>query len=394
MMHVKIATWLADHSIPRMLADGTDWSNGGFAERLDWAGRPLDPGFKRLRVTARQIYAFSHLGLGGSKEAVRAAEHGMEFLLTKARLGGGEFASRLTTRGDPLDTTTDLYDLAFVLFALAWWYKLTGEEDALSVAEDTLRFVRRKLGHPSGRGFLHRENARAPYQQNPHMHLLEAAIFLAAFSGRELFYVLAREIFELAVSDFFDPRTETLAEYYGDNWKRDAGSDPIVVEPGHHFEWCWLLTRYSALMGERSALHVAERLFWFGRKHGFDSSSGLIYDAVDPSGRCLKADFRSWPNLEYVKAMIAMSETYPGDSRFAADQLDEAIERIFSFFLGQGNIGGVSVPPGLWLDHICAADFSAKVDHIPASTFYHLAFAFTEVTRHRAGRHIFSGAPW
>ncbi len=393
-MHQRVSTWLADHSIPRMLGAGTDWLNGGYAERLDWSGERIDPGFKRLRVTARQIYAFSHAALGGSDEAARAAEHGMQFLLKKARLESGGFASRLTSTGECLDPTADLYDLAFVLFALAWWYRLTGEAPTLAVAEETVGVIRRELRHPSGRGFKHRAGMAAPYQQNPHMHLLEASIFLAAFSEKDIFHVLANELFSLAVNDFFDPETETLAEFYGDGWSREDGTGVVVVEPGHHFEWCWLLSRFSALTGDRTALDIAEKLFAFGERHGRDAQSGLILDAVDEVGRCLKPDFRSWPNLEYLKAIIAMAELHPNDSRFGDGKIDAVVERIFSFFLEPQGIEGVTIPRGLWLDHVFACDFSAKVNHVPVSTFYHLNFSFMELTRYRARRHIFSGLPW
>ncbi|WP_026619968.1 mannose/cellobiose epimerase-like protein (N-acyl-D-glucosamine 2-epimerase family) (plasmid) [Ensifer sp. WSM1721] len=389
-----IIGWLNDHAIPRMANEGTDWLKGGYAERFDWSGKRFDPGFKRVRVTARQIYAFSHAALGGAPEALRAAEHGMQFLLRKAKLSNGLFASKLSTDGTCLDATADLYDLAFVLFALAWWYRLTDDAAALRVAEETLSALRRELRHPSQRGFLHRSGEGAPYQQNPHMHLLEASIFLAAFSDRDIFHTLARELFDLAAGTFFDPETETLAEFYGEGWRRPDDSGSVIVEPGHHFEWCWLLSRYTALTGDKSALGIAEKLFSFAERHGFDTETGLILDAVDTAGRVLKADFRSWPNLEYVKAIVAMQEIYPNDDRFSDERLDEAVQRVFTYFLRPKRSEKASVPEGLWVDYLHGKDFSPKVDHIPVSTFYHLSFAFMEVTRRRTGRDMFSGLPW
>ena len=44
---------------------GLDRKRGGFLEELGLDGRPTAASFKRTRVTARQIYAFSHASLLG-----------------------------------------------------------------------------------------------------------------------------------------------------------------------------------------------------------------------------------------------------------------------------------------------------------------------------------------
>lgn len=393
-MHNEISRWLTDSAFPRLLVTGLDRARGGYVERFDWAGVPLDPGFKRVRVVGRQIYAFSHAALGGLPGALEAAQHGVSFLLSKARLPDGSFASRLSSDGTVIDSTADLYDLAFVLFSLAWWYRLTGEEAVIDVAEETVVAIRRLLAHPKDEGFFHRAGAGAACQQNPHMHLFEAAIFLSAFSTRDSFRELSDDLFRLTRDRLYDSATGTLAEYFADDWTRPQSAAAVCVEPGHHFEWCWLLSRYHMLTGEKKAIEIANGLFHFAHKHGFDSQSRLVFDEVDATGAVSKPDFRIWPNLEYLKALIAMQEIHPGDQRFGSEVLDDAITRIFTHFLRSDLRGPRHVPEGLWIDYISATDFSPKVDHIPASTFYHLTFAFLEVSRHRAGRSAFSGLPW
>lgn len=393
-MHNEVSRWLRDWAFPRLIAVGLDRVHGGYVERFSWAGQPVDPGFKRVRVTARQIYAFSHAALGGVHGAEEAAQHGVNFLLSKALTEDGSFVSRLHSDGAVMDPTADLYDLAFVLFALAWWYKVSGDETIIDVAERSLSAARRLLKHPYGQGFLHRAETNVSSQQNPHMHLFEAAIFLSAFTGRESFRILLQELFQLTSDRLYDPVTGTLAEYFTHDWSRPQPNSIVSVEPGHQFEWCWLLARYHGMTGDENSLLIARDLFDFADRHGFDTQTGLIFDEVNALGDVTKTDFRIWPNLEYVKALVAMQEIYPENPRFDDIVLEQAISRVFRYFLPSHGVEPGSAIDGFWIDYLSGADYLPKVDHIPASTFYHLTFAFTEVTRHRAKHSAFSGLPW
>lgn len=53
-----VRAWLFDQALPFWAANGLDAPGFGFLEQLDLHGRPKDPGFKRIRTQARQVYAF------------------------------------------------------------------------------------------------------------------------------------------------------------------------------------------------------------------------------------------------------------------------------------------------------------------------------------------------
>ena len=151
-----MSSWLYGEAIPFWLERGVDRRRGGFIESFTMDGCPQDPGFKRTRVTARQIYCFAHTGLLGISGCVEAAEHGVQFLLRhhKSETKGAWYRS-VTADGQPLDQTDDLYDLAFVLFALAWWHRVSGEDRVVEMAKDTLDYIHDALKHPSGVGFIY-----------------------------------------------------------------------------------------------------------------------------------------------------------------------------------------------------------------------------------------------
>ncbi|MBN8832597.1 MAG: AGE family epimerase/isomerase [Sphingomonadales bacterium] len=393
---MDIFNWLCEPALRGITQRGIGVDVPGYVERFGWDGSRLDPGFKRVRVTARQCYVFSHAAIGGMEGALEAARMGADLLLQRGIRDDGQFVSRFASDGTVLDPATDLYDVAFGLFAMAWWYRVSGDERAVVAAQRSIVHLREDLRSPSGRGYLAREGDAGPHQQNPHMHLFEAAIFLAAFTGKAEFAELADELFGLAEAALFDVESGTLAEFFDADWRRGGAAGPARIEPGHHYEWVWLLNRYGALAGRQRAFEIADRLFDFARAYGHDEGrTGLIVDAVDENGAVLQSDLRIWPNLEYLKALVSMRERHGDGAHWDEDVVEATVRRIHAYFLTRQADGPASVlPDGLWIDYLDGVSLKPKGDHVPASTLYHIMFAFTELLRHRAGHEAFSGKPW
>jgi len=364
-------------------------------ERFGWHGRAIEPGFRRIRVMARQTYVFCHAALGGNTTARQHAMTAAAALIERGVGANGQFYCRLSPDGSVLNPDPDLYDIAFGLFAMAWWYRLTGEDRALDIAERSINNLRASMASTSGRGYLASLRYPQSHEQNPHMHLFEAAIFLAAFSKRPEFRALADELFELAEAALFDATTGTLPEVFDHEW-RPVGQDGLYrVEPGHHYEWVWLLHRYGDLASQPKAFAIARTLFAFAQQHGHDEATGLVLDAVDQHGHPTATDLRIWPNAEFLKAQVVMQERYGAGEGFSETAILNNVQRIRRYFLTPQPDGPASaLPKGLWIDYLEGTSYRPKCDHVPASSLYHIFFAFAELLRHRAGHSPFSGLPW
>lgn len=371
----RVRSWLFDEAFPFWASVGVDRAGPGFVEQLTLAGEPAAVDFKRVRVQARQIYCFCQAQmLGWPGPATEVAGRAVDLLLSRAWLGVDQgWASMLTRSGEVLDDTPDLYDIAFVLFALGWWHRVTGDRDVLAVAHQTLDFLAAKLRHPSGRGYLHRLGGTALYQQNPHMHLTEAMIVLRDASGEGRFGEEASSLVRLCVESFFDPGTGTLAEYFDQDWCRDAGPAGRTFEPGHHFEWVWILKRYlDGEPGDRDRLApVMGGLFDFAVRHGRDPASCLVYDEIAADGAVLKASHRLWPQAEVIKAWLAISEL---DGRDPVPAVTRCADNLFRYYLDTS-------PRGTWIEHR-RPDLGPEADKIPASSFYHVVLALAEILGH------------
>jgi N-acylglucosamine 2-epimerase/mannose-6-phosphate isomerase len=372
----RASRWMLDCAIPLWARSGVDRKRGGYVEQMafDGSARPVD--FKRTRVIGRQIYVFSHAALLGRKDALECARFGHDFLTRNAWLGpDGGWARLLTPDGGVKDATPDLYDLAFILYAFGWYRRASGDEAVDRWALRTLDFIETHMRHPGGQGFLVEKPASGARLQNPHMHLLEAALINLEASGDARFRRLADEIVELFATRFFDPRTSTLGEQFDERWNRLRNARGRAIEPGHQFEWAWILARYQRLTGCDMRPFV-EGLTWFAETHGVEHDDWLTLSAVRDDGVVIDAGSRVWPNTERIQAAVAMFELFGIDPRpvFAS-----STRVLFDHFLDRGHSPDRKLA-GTWMDRI-DAERRPVTDHVPASTLYHLMIAFAEMIR-------------
>ena len=389
----RVRDWCVHWDYARLLAPRDNSPPVPVVERFDWNGTAIDPGFRRVRVIGRQLYVLSRAACGGVDGAGDLAERTATALLQYGRGDDGQFVSRLSPGGTVLDAAADLYDIAFALFGLAWWYRYSADPRAIKVATASVAHLRLAMRSPSGHGFVDRLPGPWRHLQNPHMHLFEAAIFLAAFTGQDSFRTLADELFVLARDKLVDPATGTLAEEFDAAWCPVQGPQgKIRIEPGHQFEWAWLLDRWAIASGEREAVGLSRQLFDFAITHGIDPASGLVLDAVCPQGEPLEKDLRIWPNTELLKAQVAIAER---EGRVQCHSIDQTILRIFRHYLGAAPIdGGTSLGRGIWVDYLKADARQLNCDHVPASTMYHIVFAFSEALRFHDNHAPFDAGLW
>ena len=80
--------WLRAQAWPLWLEHGVDWDRGGFHEHLCPSTLRCDAPFRRLRVAARQVYAFSHAARASLPKAHDAVELGLRSIRTDFSLSG------------------------------------------------------------------------------------------------------------------------------------------------------------------------------------------------------------------------------------------------------------------------------------------------------------------
>jgi mannose/cellobiose epimerase-like protein (N-acyl-D-glucosamine 2-epimerase family) len=365
--------WFYDTTLPFWRDNIPDRERGGFHELLDAAGRPSSPGGKRIVVHARLIFTFAQAYLRSGSDTYRAAaRHGFDFLARHGPHPDGGWRHSLTADGGSGDDTRMFYDHAFILFAMAWYARATDGVDgsggeALAIADRTMDFIDAEMAHPGG-GFVNAlGGARGACQQNPHMHLLEAALALYETTGDDRWRGLAERIYALFRSCFLVDGS--LREYFNESWQPVPGAEGRITEPGHQFEWCWLLHQYARLTGDGSALTAAETLYRFACDYGVRRDGGA-FDEVAADGTPLKRSRRIWPQTEAIKAHAVMAERGDPD---APARLEATLAMLWRDYLD-------GAAEGCWREHLDAAGKPLRDDK-PGTTPYHLAMAARELER-------------
>jgi mannose-6-phosphate isomerase len=370
----QLKTWALASAFPLWWEHGADRIKGGFFEAIDQDGTPLQAP-RRARVQPRQIYAYAAAGLlgwtGPWREAVR---HGLDFYLAYYVREDGFIRTLVSADGVPLRDEVDLYDQAFGLFGLALARTVLAEREDLSALGVGLRArLIAKLKHPVA-GFEEAAPRRLPLLSNPHMHLFEASLaWIEAGPDEDLdggWRALADEIAGLALEHFIDQETGALREFFDGDWRAAPGLPGRIVEPGHQFEWAWLLLRWGRLAARPDAVTAAERLIAIGDGPGSDAARGVSIFALLDDMSVHDDVARLWAQTERIKAGVLAAQV-TGQSRY----WDTAIAG------AQGLLLYLDTPVlGLWRDKL-EADGAFVDEPAPASSFYHIVCAILELDR-------------
>lgn len=360
----EFTRWLKLGALPLWSRLGVG-ADGSFAEALDDDGAGVGD-FRRARVQARQAYVFSlasHWGWGEGYGPLVA--RGLDrFEATNLR-PDSLYRTRVTADGQVLDDTASLYDQAFVLLA-------TATATAAGIAPDRQRRTAARLVGalealrlPQG-GW--REAGAHPFQANAHMHLLEAALAWETLEPDGPWAAMSDAIVALARTRFIDEGGGFLREFFDEAWRPAEGEAGRLVEPGHQFEWAWLLTRWGRLRCEPWAEAAARRLYACGER-GLDAVRGVAIDELDDTLAPRSTRARLWPQTEWLKAALILSETADGEARERL--LDGAAQALRGLNL-------YLAPRGLWRDKL-DRDGCLDGDPAPASSLYHIMAAGRQV---------------
>lgn len=384
-IHEALATaiaWLDKSALPLWSNNGFDPQLGLFHERLDFSGHPVADLPRRLMVQCRQISVLAHATLRGRIDARTKVEAVFQRLVDLYY--HPDEASRwhfsITPQGKPHDGRCDSYTLAFLVFALSWLYRLNPSQDYLDYADEIFELFDGPLASPAGGVINGIKNGcaaepEATLSQNPNMHLLEACISLYQAAARPQDLGRAQRLVELFADKMFLHKHKALPEIHDSFWgvmNLDSGSeDAAWYEPGHHFEWIWLLRQHQKVSAANHDELVRE-LEIRPLQEGVDSS-GLAIERVEVSSKLATASCRLWGTCEYLKACASEAENNPVDFSLWQDRARLALEGLQAVFLSPSR-------SGLWFDRVDAQGKVLSSD-VPASSLYHISFAFAECER-------------
>ncbi|WP_249678097.1 AGE family epimerase/isomerase [Pseudomonas abieticivorans] len=319
-------------------------------EALDPEQRPMPVQRYRAMACARQLFLFSSLiEQPGAPARAAALFRSLQQHFHDAEHGGWFYS--INAAGEPLDRSKDLYTHAFIIFACAHYWAKVREPLVESVLNAALNVVLERFATDDG---LYEATLGQDWSalgsgalQNPLMHLAEA--FLATVQVREDARV-TQALHDLCTAmhtHFIEPANGVMLEKPRtavDNW----------FEPGHQFEWFYLLESSDLLRG--NALHQAvDRSFAYAEQIGV--REGAVLSMLEVDGSVRDATQRIWAQAEYLRALTLR----PGSEQRVAEQLAALREG----FLHSGG----------WYECRDASGAVSRKD-MPSTTPYHLATCY------------------
>lgn len=364
--------WLDEDALPLWWEAGSARPDGGFYERLGQDAKPIFSDDRRARIQPRQAYCFAAAGQHGWQGPWKdALLHGLSWFEKVYRLDNGLYGNLADQTGRLIDPSFDLYNQAFALFAAAQTAAaLPDRKDEMrGRALDILAILKRDYKHPVA-GFEEENPPRTPLCSNPHMHLFEAMLAWEVQDPEGPWSALADEIADLALNRFIDSGNGGLREFFGHDWAPYEGDKGRIMEPGHQFEWAWLLVRWGSLRNNEAAITKARRLFEIGEEHGICPRRKVAVMSLYDDFSVHDGLARLWPQTEWLKAAVRLASVTSGEERqrYLASGL-RAIGALQPF---------LDTPvKGLWFDK-WPADKPMLDEPAPASTFYHIVCAIYE----------------
>jgi mannose/cellobiose epimerase-like protein (N-acyl-D-glucosamine 2-epimerase family) len=270
-------------------------------EAVDAQHQPLPPQRYRAMACARQLYLFS--SLIDHPSAPDASTHAAALFRSLQRHfhdaeHGGWFYS-IDPQGSPLDQRKDLYTHAFIIFACAHYWAKVREPLVESVLNAALSVVAERFADGSGlyEASLDRDwsSLNSGPLQNPLMHLAEA--FLATLAVREdlATQTALAQLVTAMQARFIEPEHGIMLE-------KPRGAVDNWFEPGHQFEWFFLLE--SSPLLRDTPLHASlTRAFEYSEQVGVDPQTGAVKAMLDVDGSVRDGTQRIWAQAEYLRAL-------------------------------------------------------------------------------------------
>lgn len=347
------------------------WLNAGWNaqlalpyEAVDAAHQPLPPQRYRAMACARQLFVFSslidHPSVPEAGARAAALFRSLQRHFHDAEHGGWFYS--IDPQGAPLDRRKDLYTHAFIIFACAHYWARVREPLVESVLNAALDVVAEQFADDDGlyEAVLGEDWATlgSGPLQNPLMHLAEALLATVEVRDDEATLATLNELAAAMQRRFVDSEHGVMLE-------KPLGAVDNWYEPGHQFEWYFLLESSPHLRG--SALHQSLcTAFTHAEAQGVDPQSGAVAAALTSDGQIQDGTQRIWAQAEYLRAL-----TLRPDSEAVLGKQLLALQARFLHASG-------------WNECLDAKGQVSRSD-MPSTTPYHLATCYIGLAEYFRG---------
>ena len=283
---LRLLDWWVGHLV--------DEAHGGFLGEIDADDQPVPEAPKGVILNTRLLWFFS--AMAGWSDDVRALNlaHRAVAYIREHFLDGehGGLYWLLDAEGRPLDNKKQAYAQAFAIYALAEYYHVTQDTEALAFACDLQVLIERRFRDEAQGGYIEAlsrdwrplsdprlsdKDQSAPKTMNTHLHVLEAYTRLHAVAASGDTKAALRRVLSVMLERFTGSDGH-LRLFFDMDWSDRTTS----VSYGHDIEASWLIWKAAEVLGDEGLLTQARlvvlALAESARREGLSAEGALAYE--------------------------------------------------------------------------------------------------------------------
>lgn len=316
-----------------------DHQNGGFIGSMLGDGTIVKGASKGAILNGRILWSFSAAYNYTKKEkylemAHRAFEYFTNYFIDKKH--GGVYWE-LDVQGKPINTRKQAYAQGFAIYGLSEYYKATGNEKSLELAQEIFWTIEKFFIDKQHGGYiealsadwkpladmrLSAKEANWPKSMNTHLHLLEPYTNLYRQWQNPILAKSIKRLIRIFLDKIIDRKTAHFNLLFDYDWSVKTN----IVSYGHDIEGSWLLYEAAEEMNDEALIEevgkMAMRMVNVTLQEGLDAD-GSVFN--EKEGAHLDTDKHWWPQAE---AMVGFVNAWQisGDRRYL-----NAAERVWNF---------------------------------------------------------------
>ncbi len=301
---------------------------GGFYGKIDALNQVYPEAPKGIVLNSRILWTFS---------AAFDQTHKVDYLSLAKRaylyivdhfvdpVYGGAYWS-VDYRGDPLNDRKQVYGIAFCIYGLSEYYKVSNDPEALNQAIHLYGLIEQHAFDRKLKGYyeafsrdwvllpdlrLSAKDANEKKTMNTHLHILEAYANLYRSWPDEDLKQQIENLLEVFAHHFIDNQTHHLNLFFDEDWNLKSN----LISYGHDIEAAWLLQEVAEAIhhpGWTVTMRTLAVQMADAASTGLDESGGLNYEYQD--GHAVR-EKHWWPQAE---AMVGFFNAYQvsGDEKY------------------------------------------------------------------------------
>ncbi|WP_216848953.1 AGE family epimerase/isomerase [Pedobacter sp. L105] len=296
-----------------------DLNNGGFYGKIDHKNNVDPEAPKGSVLNARILWTFSAAYQQNPKPALlnmakRAYQYIRKYFIDPQY--GGVYWT-VDYQGKPLDTKKQIYALSFTIYGLTEYYRVSGDEAALELAQQLFLDIEKYSFDLEKGGYLEAftrdwqelpdlrlsaKDANEKKTMNTHLHVLEAYTNLYRVWKDEFLEKQIRAVIGNFLDHMIDRQNNRLILFFDENWQPKS----TTVSYGHDIETSWLLLEaVHVLNDEKLAAQVSQLAISMARAAADGlAQDGSLYYEYEPEADHLVKERHWWVQAEALVGFL------------------------------------------------------------------------------------------